>query len=148
MEGLIATVMLANLPQLILSFWYLFCNAMISCFMVQREFSMMWDPAHFPKPLRVSEPQGIQRSSYFISLPLRYGLPLYFTSGLMHWLISQSFFLARVTAMNIDGSVDETNSFSSCAYSPIALFITIMIGIALLLGLIGLSFQKYDGVML
>ncbi|RYP63372.1 hypothetical protein DL771_009308 [Monosporascus sp. 5C6A] len=49
--------------------------------LVQHEFSRM---STTRKPLRVSEPLGIQRSSYFISLPLRYGVPLYATAGLMH----------------------------------------------------------------
>lgn len=76
------------------------------------------------KFLRVSEPMGIQRSSYFISLPLRYGIPLYATSGLMHWLVSQSLFLARITAVDPEGQDDSKHSFSTCGYSPIATFIS------------------------
>lgn len=119
--GLISNILVANLPQLIVSLLYLSYNAMLSCFLVQLEFSKM---CTLRKPLRVSEPEGIQRSSYFISLPLKYGVPLYTTSGIIHWLISQSFFLARITAFLPDGSVDQDNSFSTCGYSPIALFIS------------------------
>lgn len=119
--GLISNVLIANLPQLILSILYIFYNAMLSTFLVQHEFSLLYARR---KPLRVSEPIGIQRSSYFISLPLRYGIPLYLTSGLMHWLISQSLFLARITAINPDGTDDVQNSFSTCGYSPIAIFIS------------------------
>jgi hypothetical protein len=119
--GLISNVFLANLPQLILSIIYILYNAMLSTLLVQHEFSKMNSRR---KPLRVSEPIGIQRSSYFISLPLRYGIPLYGTSGLMHWLISQSLFLARITAVFPDGSIDVQNSFSTCGYSPIAVFIS------------------------
>lgn len=119
--GLISNVLVANLPQLIVSILYMLLNTMLSTFMVQREFSKMNSRR---KPLRVSEPTGIQRSSYFISLPLRYGVPYYATSGLMHWLISRSLFLARITAVLPDGSVDSENSFSTCGYSPIAIFIS------------------------
>lgn len=119
--GLIANVMLANLPQLLLSFLYIVINAMLSTFLVQREFSRMYKVR---KPLRVSEPLGIQRSSYFISLPLRYGIPLYASSGFLHWLISQSLFLARITALWPDGTVDTRNSFSTCGASPIAVIIS------------------------
>lgn len=94
---------------------------MLSTFLVQREFSRMHVTR---KPLRVSEPRGIQRSSFFISLPLRYGIPLYATSGLMHWLISQSLFLARITAIKPDGTIDAKNSFSTCGASPIAVVIS------------------------
>ena len=39
--GLISNVLVANLPQFILSVLYLFYNGMISTFLVQREFSRM-----------------------------------------------------------------------------------------------------------
>ena len=94
---------------------------MLSTFLVQREFSRMY---RVRKPPRVSEPLGIQRSSYFISLPLRYGIPLYASSGFLHWLISQSLFLARITALRPDGTVDVKNSFSTCGASPIAVIIS------------------------
>ncbi|KAK6225711.1 hypothetical protein QIS74_01758 [Colletotrichum tabaci] len=120
--GLISNVLLANLPQLVLSILYILYNTMLSTFLVQREFSRMHNP-EYRKALRVSEPVGIQRSSYFISLPLRYGIPLYASSGIMHWLISQSLFLARIRAVSAEGGDDEANSFSTCGYSPIATFI-------------------------
>lgn len=121
--GLISNVLIANMPQLLVTVIYLFYNSMLSTFLVQREFSLMHKPEK-RKPLRVSEPMGIQRSSYFISLPLRYGIPLYATSGLMHWLVSQSLFLARITAVDPDGQDDSKHSFSTCGYSPIATFIS------------------------
>lgn len=120
--GLITNVILANLPQFILSVLYVLYNAIMSVFLVQREFSHMCKEKK-RKPLRVSEPIGIQRGSYFISLPLRYGIPLYASCGVMHWMISQSLFLARITALDTAGSPDSTNSFSTCGYSPSAIFI-------------------------
>ena len=84
-SGLISNVLVANLPQLVLSVLYVFYNGMISTFLVQHEFSRM---NSMRKPLRVSEPLGIQRGSYFISMPLRYGILLYATFAIMHWLIS------------------------------------------------------------
>ncbi|ROV95501.1 hypothetical protein VPNG_08901 [Cytospora leucostoma] len=142
-EGLMLNVLLANLPQFLLSIIYMFYNAMLSTFLVQREFSHMYKEAK-RKPLRVSEPIGIQRGSYFISLPLRYGIPLYVSSGIMHWAISQSLFLARITALNADGSPDVKNSFSTCGYSPIAIFVSLLLGLLLVLAIIGISFRKYD----
>lgn len=134
----------ANLPQFILSILYLFYNAMISSFLVQREFSRM---KSLRKPLRVSEPLGIQRGSYFISLPLRYGIPLYTTSAIMHWLVSRSLSLARITTFFINGKVYVDSSFSTCGYSPVALFVTILVGICLVLGLLGIGFRKFDAEM-
>ncbi|KAI0134218.1 hypothetical protein BJ170DRAFT_190905 [Xylariales sp. AK1849] len=171
--GLISNVFLANLPQLVLSILYLFYNSMLSTFLVQREFSHMHSERK-RKTLRVSEPIGIQRSSYFISLPLRYGIPVYATSGIMHWLISQSLFLARtpetgpkdsrilaslayldslltpdvaVKALDPNGAQDDVNSFSTCGYSPIAIIITMILGFTLVVAIVLVGCRKYDGTM-
>ncbi|KAI1090603.1 hypothetical protein F5B19DRAFT_462160 [Rostrohypoxylon terebratum] len=152
-KGLILNVLLANLPQLIVSILYIFYNAMLSTFLVQREFSRMCRDQR--KPLLVSEPIGIQRSNYFISLPLRFGIPLYTISGLLHWLISQSLFLARITAICGDddpqacpgGQVDLANSFSTCGYSPFAVFITLLVSALLVLTIVGMGFRQYPGTM-
>ncbi|ORY71967.1 uncharacterized protein BCR38DRAFT_418535, partial [Pseudomassariella vexata] len=163
--GLISNVLLANLPQLVISILYLAYNAMLTTFLVQREFSLL-HLENKRKPLRVSEPVGIQRSSYFISLPLRYGVPLYVTSGIMHWLVSQSLFLARITALTPDGVQDYDSSFSTCGYSPIAIIIStfelrvlvpapdayegtiaIIVGAVLVLFIVVLGLRRYDGTM-
>ncbi|KAH9230485.1 hypothetical protein K456DRAFT_55561 [Colletotrichum gloeosporioides 23] len=144
--GLITNVLLANLPQLVLSIVYIMYNTMLSTFLVQREFSRMYNP-EFRKPLRVSEPVGIQSSSYFVSLPLRYGIPLYASSGVIHWLISQSLFLARIRAISADGSDDEANSFSTCGYSPIAVFIAMLAGLVIIVFIVAIGFRRYDGTM-
>ncbi|KAI1801235.1 hypothetical protein F4811DRAFT_468442 [Daldinia bambusicola] len=151
--GLISNVLLANLPQLLVSFLYVFCNTMLSTFLVQQEFSRMNRKRR--KPLRVSEPVGIQRSSYFISLPLRYGIPLYTTSSIIHWLVSQSLFLARITAICADGSpetcpagqIDFKYSFSTCGHSPFAVLITLIVGGLIVLTITALGFRTYDGTM-
>lgn len=117
--GLISNVILANAPQLMASAFYLLYNAILTTFLVQSEFSNMHKSR---KPLRVSEPVGTQRSSYPISLPFRYGIPLSVSSGVMSWLLSQSLFLARITALHPDGTLDRASSFSTTGYSPIAIF--------------------------
>ncbi|KND91974.1 hypothetical protein TOPH_03288 [Tolypocladium ophioglossoides CBS 100239] len=66
--GLISNVLVANLPQLLLSMLYMLFNAMLSTFLVQREFSLM-HKAEKRKPLRVSEPIGIQRRNAFSDEP-------------------------------------------------------------------------------
>lgn len=117
--GLISNVILANVPQLMASTFYLLYNGILTMFLVQFEFSSMYKTR---KSLRVSEPIGTQRSSYPISLPFRYGIPLFISSGVMSWLLSQSLFLARITALHPDGTPDRANSFSTTGYSPIAIF--------------------------
>ncbi|KAI8627230.1 hypothetical protein F5Y19DRAFT_183173 [Xylariaceae sp. FL1651] len=144
--GLIENVLIINSPQLLFSITYTVSNAIMTTLLVQREFSLMYTRAH-RKPLRVSEPIGIQRSSYFISLPLRYGIPMNVISALFHWLISQSYFLARVTALLPDGTEDYSNSFSTLGYSPYAVIITGIVGFTALVTLLLLGCRTYDGTM-
>lgn len=47
------------------------------------------------KDLRVTKPYGEQRSTYFLQLPYIWAVPLIAMSGVLHWLMSQSFFLVR-----------------------------------------------------
>jgi hypothetical protein len=49
------------------------------------------------KGLRVSGvPQGKQRLTYFLQLPYRIAVPFTVLSAVLHWLVSQSFFLISV----------------------------------------------------
>lgn len=82
--------MYANIWQAILSLLYLAYNALLTCMIVGDEWS------HFAsrrKPLRVTHPRGIQRSTYFISMPYRYGVPLMIANTVLHIMISQSLFI-------------------------------------------------------
>ncbi|KAI0189431.1 hypothetical protein F4808DRAFT_467495 [Astrocystis sublimbata] len=144
--GLIANVLIINSPQLLFSLMYSVCGAVVTTLLVQREFSRMYTRG-FRKPLRVSEPVGIQRSSYFISLPLRYGVPVNIFSAVFHWLISQSYFLARITALLPTGEEDYANSFSTLGYSPYAIIVTGIIAFGNLLLIVLLGCRKYDGTM-
>ena len=105
------------------------------------------DYAHVRKPLRVTSPVGEQRSTYRLQLPYRYGIPLLITSGTLHWLVSQSLFLARVTAFTPDGVEDTANSVSTVGYSCIAIITVIILGsVVVLLGL-AMGFRRYKAGM-
>ncbi|KAJ2982676.1 hypothetical protein NUW58_g6394 [Xylaria curta] len=120
--GLLINVLIINSPQLLFSVLYTAYSAVLTTFLVQREFSLLFSQR---KALRVSEPVGIQRSSYFISLPFRYGIPLNLMSALLHWLISQSFFISRITALKPDGTEDYEHTFSTLGNSPMAIIVSL-----------------------
>jgi len=69
------------------------------------------------KTLRVSHPEGIQRSSYFISMPFKYGIVLIGLITTLHWLISQSIFLVSTTALWPSNTEDVSSSFEVVGYS-------------------------------
>lgn len=69
---IILTIIIANSPQLLLSFLYLTYNGLFSCMLLADEWN---DYAHSRKPLRVTQPSGNQRSTYRLQLPYRYSIP-------------------------------------------------------------------------
>ena len=72
------------------------------------------------KGLRVTEPKAQQRSTYFLQLPYRWGVPLMITSGLLHWLLSQTIFLVRLDVRGLNGQIRPQQSMSACGYSSSA----------------------------
>ena len=97
--------------------------------------------AHQRKSLRVTSPCGQQRSSYWLQLPYTYSIPLLVLSGLMHWLVSQSLFLARIGQSDGQGNIDVITS--TCGYSPIAIIFTIIVGSIMVIGVILNGFWRY-----
>ena len=61
---------------------------------------------------------GIQRSSYFVSMPLRYGVPIMIVSAIEHWLYSQAVFIIRGIRINLDGSEDANWTTTGFSFIP------------------------------
>ncbi|KAH6661871.1 hypothetical protein B0J14DRAFT_687753 [Halenospora varia] len=142
--GLISTALFANIPQAILSFLYVLYNGLFSCYLGAHEWS---DFAYHRKPLRVTDPKGEQLSTRYLQLPYQYALPLMALSGTLHWLMSQSLFLAFVTVRDADGNIDSNTSLSKVGYSCIAIFCSIIIaGFALLVAFL-IGFCRYPAGM-
>ncbi len=126
-------MLLANLPQLLLSFLYFAYNSIFTCMLLAQEWN---EYARKRKPLRVTSPVGRQRGSYRLQLPYRYGIPLLIGSGILHWLVSQSIFLVRISSYQSTGTLDIESGISTCGYSPIAIIFVIGLGsIIVLLGI-------------
>ncbi|KAF2028392.1 hypothetical protein EK21DRAFT_27986, partial [Setomelanomma holmii] len=90
-KDLITNAMVVNSPQLVLSWVYFSYNGLLTLLALAREWESY---ALHRKGLRISGvPQGAQRSTYFLQLPYRIGLPFMAISAFLHWLVSQSFFL-------------------------------------------------------
>ncbi|KAK2755702.1 hypothetical protein FQN54_005852 [Arachnomyces sp. PD_36] len=140
-SGLMRSVLLANIPQPILSFLYLLFNSLCTRMLLAKE----WGSYQLErKPLRVSEPRGQQRSSYFLQVPYRYAVPLLAMSSALHWGVSQSLFLARI---NVLRAGRETEALTTCGYSPAAIIFTLIMISLLLLGGIALRYKKIDSDM-
>lgn len=132
--GVVSTVLITNMPQVIFSFLYLILNGVVTSMSAAQEWS---SHAHqsVHKQLRVSFPKGGQRSTFFLQMPYRFSVPMMAMSILMHWLISQSFFIAQVEEYRTGGGVSET---TTGAFSPVAMFLTslvMVVAFGIILGL-------------
>ena len=124
-SSLLSTVLIANSPQLLLSYLYFAYNGLYSCMLLAEEWSQH---AYRQRPLRVTSPKGTQRSTYRLQLPYRYSISLMIYSSLLHWLVSQSLFLVILNAYDTMGNRDRDNDIMTCGYSPSAILVTLILG--------------------
>lgn len=124
--AVIATVLIVNLPQALLSFLYLLLNGVFTCMSLAGEWNRY---GLRRRPLRVSRPTGKQRCTYFLQIPYRLGVPLLVASMLLHWLISQSLFVAKIAVADQRGSAqtDASTSPTTAAYSPLGMILTAVV---------------------
>lgn len=125
---IMAAVLVANLPQTILSFLYVHLNGLATSMWLAMEYS---DFAHERKALRVSHAKGDQRSTHFLQLPYKIALPLMGCAGVLHWLLSQSIFLAVVAQYGMDGELVSQVSVATCGYSPLGMLLTMTMALVL-----------------
>ncbi|KAF2846689.1 hypothetical protein T440DRAFT_405013 [Plenodomus tracheiphilus IPT5] len=141
--SLMGAILLANLPQAILSYLYLTFNALYTNMFVAREWSTYGGER---KPLRVTSPVGQQRDTYWLNVPFRWAIPMTILSGLFHWLASQSIFLVQIT---ITATQDRqvTRLMSTCGYSAVAIILCIVVGTIVAIGGLVIGRFKYVSAM-
>ena len=149
--GLLTAVLTANSPQLIITYIYLFLNNLMTCMLTMAEWCTF--ASQPTQGLRVSSPHKNteQRSTYFIQVPLRYGLPAMASITTLHWLVSQMVFMARIDVYDIHGNLtptnmdlDSTGSITTVYFSPLAMIIAVPLASVLILLLIGFAiFARY-----
>lgn len=144
-KSVLNNVLLVNTPQLLVSVAYVLYNTLLTDMSLTAEYSKY---AHHRRPLRVSEPVGEQRSTYWLSLPYRYALPLMISMGVLHWLISQSIFLVRIRMVETATEKTKLREIAStCGFSPIAIIASIVLGVAMIIALHLIGSRKYSAGM-
>lgn len=143
-KQILASVLIANLPQPLLSFLYLTLNGLCTSMFLADEWSRF---GRHKKPLRVSTPKPGQRKTYFLQLPYRIALPLMGMSGLLHWLVSQSIFLAVVAEYATTGSLYDSVAVATCGFSPFAMCAVLVAGAIIIIFAICLGYRRFDGSM-
>ena len=138
---LIANVLLANAPQIAISFVYVFYNSILTCMVGEAEHARF---AKVRKPLRVSKPRGAQRSTFWLQLPYRYSLPLMLSMAFLHWLIARSIFLVKIRVYDLNHVELPADSVNACGYSTMALIFAVGLGGIMIIALLGNGFRKLD----
>lgn len=132
---------LANAPQVVLSISYFSINRLATSMVVAHEWDQL---AVSRKGLRVTQPVGEQKSTYFLSLPYRWALPLAVMSGMLHWLLSQALFLARIEIRDMNGVLKPSESKCICGYSPISVLVFSLTWIGLLIVIVFFTLRQID----
>lgn len=98
-------------------------------------------------PLRVTFPRGNQTSTYWLQLPFWYSVPLSVALAVLHYLISQSIFLANIEYYDAEGNFDLNRYEPALGYSPISILASILVGSCVVLGLVFNSFRRLNPAM-
>lgn len=126
---IVPTILTANIPQLGFSLLYVFYTNIWSKLLIAQEFDRL---TRVKKGLRISErPRGQQRTSHFFTLPTRYALPLMATSAALHYLCSQSLFMARFDGVR-DGQVDPQDRMVRLGYNAAGMIALISLNFAMM----------------
>ncbi|KAE8393580.1 hypothetical protein BDV23DRAFT_170029 [Aspergillus alliaceus] len=136
----LAMVLLANTPQIVLSTLYYLTNSLLTSMVMAAEYNSY---SVRRKHLRVTWPEGDQRSTYFLSLPYSFSIPTIVVSAVLHWLLSMSVSYVAIYQYDMRGAVDESKTISTCVLSPIAMIFTLSLAGLVLVTLMGLAFRRF-----
>lgn len=143
-----SNVIIANFFQIFVSFIYLFYNNILTCQLVADEWTRFLRPDG-KKTLRVSSPRGMQRSSYTLSLPFKYSIPLAILMMAIHTLVSQSIFVVSLVGFGPGSNPARLPIFdkSSVGYSPLGMSLSLGLGTVMILALLAHSLtRRYPAV--
>lgn len=137
--GAASIMILANLPQFAVSGLYFCLNHQLTLMIQLRDWARF---ASSRQSLRVSnpEPGSDQISTYWLSLPYRYSMPLLATSASLGWLASQTVFIVRYKTYDEVYFDRVPESMFALGFSAIALifFMAFVTAIFILSGAIGM----------
>ncbi|KAF7187759.1 hypothetical protein HII31_10895 [Pseudocercospora fuligena] len=153
--GLLASVLAANLPQLLCSLFYFVYDGLLSTLLLAREWNRFYLRR---RTLRVSDPKGQQRSTFYLEVPFRYGIPLVLCSVALHWFVSQSIFVIFITTWNSSGEkVDiysdieavttSTTGSPRLFFSRLGLLLAAILSFLMIVALVWFGYTKLPGGM-
>lgn len=146
--GILTGFLLANIPQFAVSYTYLALNNIMTTMLAMAEWCTYSMESGGPgNGLRVSSPapNTAQRSTYFLSIPYKWAVPWAIVIGVLHWIVSEMFFFARLDIFQIQpGGTRSPRTFGHIYISPLGLVLAIGLGASILFALVLTAFiRKY-----
>lgn len=158
--GVLLTALLANTPQAFLSLLYVIYNTIFTLMHIGEDWDMYG--AHTAttrhklkivsrqqthRYLRVSNPKGTQKSTHFLNLPFRFAIPLVCASGLIHWFMSQTLYLANISVVPRDNEVPMKDEITTVAYAPAGMIALLIMAVLMVVVLIVTGMRRFGGQM-
>ena len=133
-------ILLVNTIQLVVTSLYFLYNDTLTRMLLAAEYNSY---ALERKPLRVSFPNGKQRSTFYLTIPYRYSAPLLVTFTIVHWLVSEGFYFVQVLPHSIWNREVPDRVLNTCGYSPKALLGAVGIMVLMAVMIFGLSYRRF-----
>jgi hypothetical protein len=141
---ILAAVVVANLSQMIFSIIIFSLNNLLAVIYTAQEWEGF---SRQRKTLRVSEPKGEQRSTYFLQLPYRIAVPFNVATGVISWLLSNSVFPLVIYSYDSLGRALKDVEVTACGFSPWPLVLAIAVGVVLMAGVCSFFFFRFVSTM-
>jgi hypothetical protein len=138
--GFIATVLVVNSPQAVISIIYAIYNNTLTRMLLAAEYN---DFGVERKPLRVSYPTGEQRSTYYLSVPYRYSVPFMLLSTLSHWLASEALSFVQIVPRDAQGKMRHSRTIYVIGVSSVGLKVMVVPWLVIVVGILILMFRKF-----
>ena len=158
-SAVLITALIANAPQALLSFLYMIYNTIFTTMWLGEDWDIfgvsydagrrhsLYAKSETHRMLRVSDPKGQQKSTHMLNLPWRYALPMITISGVLHWLMSQTLFLANIGVIPRDGSIPNHDEITTIAFSPQGMIWLILVALFMLLAVVVTGLRRFKGGM-
>lgn len=117
-DSFVVNILIVNCIQLLVTGLYFLYNDALTRMLLAAEYNSY---ALERKPLRVSFPKGKQRSTFYLTIPYRYSVPVLITFTLVHWLVSEGFYFVQVMPHSIWNEEVPSRLLNTCGYCPKAL---------------------------
>jgi hypothetical protein len=135
------SLVLANIPQFFVTISYTSYNSVLTSMLAAAEYSSYGTRY---KPLRVTwrAKKSDQRSTYWLSVPYQYRIPILVVYVALHWLMSQGFYFTWLLPYDNYGNQLKDRRQSTLSVTLLPIFLAVIVLGLLLCFLFVIAFRK------